>query len=80
MELSKAWNGCGNFPGTKLDEAKGKFGLQPNGSGAGSTRTAMDTFWNICCAVFVCVAWFRAGRRTDRATPGGQSSETNGKE
>jgi CheY-like chemotaxis protein len=29
----------------------------------------MDTFWNICCAVVMCVTWFRAGRGNDRLNP-----------
>lgn len=36
----------------------------------------MDTFWNICSAVLVCVTWLRAGRWNDRSGRGKKQGDT----
>lgn len=36
----------------------------------------MDTVWNICSAVLVCVTWLRAGWRNDQPGPGKEQRDT----
>jgi hypothetical protein len=63
MKLSRAGM-VRNFSGNKATTAL----VQP--------EDAMDTFWNICCAVFVCMTWFRAGRRNERSASGAPPEES----